>query len=360
MERGLCGADDGKKRALLGIPGNHDWFDGLDGFARVFRARSGPLEEDSGTAAPGAERPSNTSSRGWRHLRWASTWSSGARFRSSAMSQCNARATSRCRSLRGSIFGASIGSFDKSTSNSVASSGIAGTPRPRTRFSCACPIPARLPRAEPATALAMLRALDLDPERDPMLCIAGDTHHYERWQMGPSVHLVAGGGGAFLHGAPMARGKRTSPTAVEFPGPVASRALLSASSLAGRIRRAPGSSRTCRWRFSSPRRSVWVLEAVTSMDAVSLGAAVVGAVVCSLLGGWRKRTFRAVALLAPLVGVLLGLVPMLTRAAFDASISVAALSPSPRAAALLVFGLAIFVGACDLRRLPRGAGSLRT
>src|ERR1051326_3646768 len=32
--------------------------------------------------------------------------------------------------------------------------------------------------------IAMLRALELDPGRDPMLCLAGDTHHYERWQMG--------------------------------------------------------------------------------------------------------------------------------------------------------------------------------
>src|SRR5262252_5369382 len=37
---GVLGArDDGKKRVLLGIPGNHDWFDGLDGFARMFRRR---------------------------------------------------------------------------------------------------------------------------------------------------------------------------------------------------------------------------------------------------------------------------------------------------------------------------------
>ena len=179
-----------------------------------------------------------------------------------------------------------------------------------------------------------------------MLCIAGDTHHYERWQDGSSVHLVAGGGGAFLHCAPMARGKRRRLPLVEFPGPAASRALLSAVP----------------WRVASggagfiPHLSLAVLFAPIalgvglqashlSMDAFSLGTAVVGAVVCSLLGGWRKRTFRAVALLALMVGVLLGLVPMLTRAAFDASISWAALNPSPRAAALVVYGLAIFVGA---------------
>ena len=32
--------DDGRQRVLLGIPGNHDWYDGLDGFARMFRRRA--------------------------------------------------------------------------------------------------------------------------------------------------------------------------------------------------------------------------------------------------------------------------------------------------------------------------------
>src|SRR5262245_58273972 len=30
---------DGAQRVLLGIPGNHDWYDGLDGFGRMFRRR---------------------------------------------------------------------------------------------------------------------------------------------------------------------------------------------------------------------------------------------------------------------------------------------------------------------------------
>jgi hypothetical protein len=29
--------DDGRARVLLGLPGNHDWYDGLDGFGRMFR-----------------------------------------------------------------------------------------------------------------------------------------------------------------------------------------------------------------------------------------------------------------------------------------------------------------------------------
>src|SRR5215813_13371978 len=35
--RVLRGRWDGRRRVLLGIPGNHDWYDGLDGFARLFR-----------------------------------------------------------------------------------------------------------------------------------------------------------------------------------------------------------------------------------------------------------------------------------------------------------------------------------
>src|SRR6185436_5259916 len=53
----LAAKGDGRQRVLLGIPGNHDWFDGLDGFARMFRARNGPLAEERPATAPGAERP---------------------------------------------------------------------------------------------------------------------------------------------------------------------------------------------------------------------------------------------------------------------------------------------------------------
>ena len=36
--------DDGRQRVLLGIPGNHDWYDGLDGFGRMFRRRPPGVE----------------------------------------------------------------------------------------------------------------------------------------------------------------------------------------------------------------------------------------------------------------------------------------------------------------------------
>jgi hypothetical protein len=41
-----------RQRVLLGIPGSHDWYDGLDGFARMFRR---PIE-GTRTAAPSREQ----------------------------------------------------------------------------------------------------------------------------------------------------------------------------------------------------------------------------------------------------------------------------------------------------------------
>jgi hypothetical protein len=49
--------DGGRRRVLLGIPGNHDWYDGLDGFARLFRRNilEGVVEPSPGAAAAGPE-----------------------------------------------------------------------------------------------------------------------------------------------------------------------------------------------------------------------------------------------------------------------------------------------------------------
>src|SRR5262249_18275502 len=48
---------DGKARVLLGVPGNHDWYAGLDGFGRMFRAPLGTVDRASvvASSAPGDE-----------------------------------------------------------------------------------------------------------------------------------------------------------------------------------------------------------------------------------------------------------------------------------------------------------------
>jgi hypothetical protein len=190
----------------------------------------------------------------------------------------------------------------------------------------------------------MLHSLGLDPTHEPMLCIAGDVHHYERCQLGASMHVVAGGGGAFLHGARMARGGRT-PALVEFPGPRASRALLwhvpfrVASGAAGLI---PHLALAV---LFAPALGVGLRSSAMSMDATAVASAAIGAVVFALLGGFRRRTFRIVATLALVAGIFLGLVPAAANAAFGAALSWSGQSPSPRAAALVAFALSVFGGA---------------
>ena len=56
----------GRRRVLLGIPGNHDWYDGLDGFARLFRrdAVVGMLAHwEADRAHPARKRPPGDRSR---------------------------------------------------------------------------------------------------------------------------------------------------------------------------------------------------------------------------------------------------------------------------------------------------------
>jgi hypothetical protein len=56
------GVDDGRTRVLLGIPGNHDWYDGLDGFGRMFRRRPHADERsvDAGAVASRRSRRPRT------------------------------------------------------------------------------------------------------------------------------------------------------------------------------------------------------------------------------------------------------------------------------------------------------------
>ena len=59
-----------------------------------------------------------------------------------------------------------------------------------------------------------------------MLYLAGDFHHYERRQLNRSMHVIAGGGGAFLHGTRIAPyPPRSGPPVIAYPTAQASRQL---------------------------------------------------------------------------------------------------------------------------------------
>ncbi|HMI85826.1 MAG TPA: hypothetical protein VK550_17135 [Polyangiaceae bacterium] len=336
---------DGKTRALLGIAGNHDWFDGLDGFARMFRVRSGPLAQERPGATPGAEKPIE------HFVSWMEAFAMGKHVvKRRALPLVGYEPVQRAsyfalalapgidlwgvdRQLRQINFQQRRFFWDR-RSAAPSQSLLLCLPDPLFLYLQPSPIGAE-----------MLQALDLDPVYDPMLCLAGDVHHYERWKMGPTVHLVAGGGGAFLHGARMSRGEAMRAPEVEFPGAAATRRLLSQVPWRVATGRAGIIPHLCLAALFAPALGVGLRAGPGTMDAVSVGAAALGAVVCAALAGLRKATFRAVTLLASAAGVLMALVPTATHAGFDASLQWLKVSPSPKMAALLVFGLSIFGGA---------------
>jgi hypothetical protein len=70
----------------------------------------------------------------------------------------------------------------------------------------------------------MVESLGLDIAGRETFVLTGDIHHYERLELGKLLHVIAGGGGAFLHPARIARGG-LSPT-IAWPDAVQSRQLL--------------------------------------------------------------------------------------------------------------------------------------
>jgi hypothetical protein len=76
------------------------------------------------------------------------------------------------------------------------------------------------------TGARMLSACRLSLERDAVFYLTGDMHHYERRVPSLcSLHVIAGGGGAFLHGTRISRSPGGPPTCV-WPSASTSRRLV--------------------------------------------------------------------------------------------------------------------------------------
>jgi hypothetical protein len=218
-------------RVLLGIPGNHDWYDGLDGFGRLFRRSV--LEDVPEPAMAGAPTPANgDSSRGraegalLRHLHVDEIAESfrlaGEAFESLAaiVLRTEVRRANRL-SLKGYTAvqeasywalplapGLDLWGVDRQLRNAdfrqrvfFAERRAKAEPR-KILFLASDPALAHGEPNEPGTML--LEACHLSLASNRLFYLTGDVHHYERQKVGDSVHVIAGGGGAFLHGTRIA------------------------------------------------------------------------------------------------------------------------------------------------------------
>ncbi len=215
----LC--DWSKPRVLLGIPGNHDWYDGLDGFARLCRA---PCTFEEAHALQDALHPQPNQN---PVLAWAKAFASGKQVQKPGamaiagyvpVQQASYFRLPLARGLE--LFGVDRQLRDVDPQQRAYSAAPEGTGRV-----VLLPDPARAWGETRHTGKAALDALGVDPARDPTIVLSGDVHHYERSREGPSLHVVAGGGGAFLHGARVSERGAHYPREAEFPGPKASWAM---------------------------------------------------------------------------------------------------------------------------------------
>ncbi len=216
-----------RPRVLLGIPGNHDWYDGLDGFGRMFRRR--PPVGEPAHRAPRAEnrpppqpRPRDVGL--LAHGLHLDEVGSALRTIAGAAKATRAiwRGTQIDRRKRVVLQG-----YEPVQESSFWALPLApgldlwGVDRQLRQLDYRQRSYFRARRREigdragiwfvapdPAIAFGerwdfgerMLRACHLSLEKDRILYQCGDMHQYERRVVGGSLHVIAGGGGAFLHG----------------------------------------------------------------------------------------------------------------------------------------------------------------
>ena len=315
LETRSTAVDDAAPRVLVAVPGNHDWYDGLDGFARLCQAPCSFEEPVANDALHPA--PSTSPVRAW-----AQAFARGSVVRKpGAMALAGYVPVQRASYFRVPLTkDVELFAVDRQLRHvDPRQQAYFAVPGTGTARLLVLPDPARAWGENRPDGVASLASLGVVPSRDPSYVLAGDVHHYERSHEGPSVHVVAGGGGAFLHGSRIAtKGSRYDRT-VEFPGPVASRGILA---------RLP-------WQVARGGAG-WVVTSVLAFgDAVALIPAGLGkrpmslelagamsvsvAFGAALLVGWRHHRLGRVVAFSILLGIVVGALPILLGLALDAA-----------------------------------------
>jgi len=220
-------------RVLLGIPGNHDWFAGLDGFGRMFRAPIGDIGRTSmllgkPTLDPGADAPDAIVEHApIRHFfEWAEAFRVGRRvIKRAALPLIGYRPVQGASywAIRLApeldLWGPDRQLVDIDDRQRAYFGRLRDEDPERGLVLCLADPPWAF--LEPHRAgQRILTALDLSIEEEGLLALTGDIHHYCRLALGRGMQVTAGGGGAFLHPARMRRKGLKQPEA-EFPGPKA-------------------------------------------------------------------------------------------------------------------------------------------
>jgi hypothetical protein len=329
-----------RKRVVLGVPGNHDWYDGLDGFGRLFRRSiDEPFRSDDKDTTPrlGKQLRKRTGRKVGLVARQlhldevGSAYGLAVGFLRSVRAFFKGVGIKRRRRLvlRGyvpiqeasyfalpiapglDLFGADrqLGRVDF-RQRSYFSKWRKKHPDRAVLFVAGDPALAYGERNDPGWR--MLAACRLSLERDRVFYLAGDFHHYERRTVGKSLHVIAGGGGAFLHGTrigpyPQALGA----PALAYPSGAASRKLVAQVPLKLAVGRAGwlvhlAMALLAVIELSAARQGTTAL--VTTSTALSMFL-----VLALYFVAHEGLAKRSIAMLAAPFGVAIGLLPMMLR-----------------------------------------------
>lgn len=304
----------GGPRVLLAVPGNHDWYDGLDGFSRLCQA---PCAFED--AAPASSDPLHPEPEEHPVLAWAEAFARGDQVKKpTALALAGYLAVQRASYFRFPLApGIDLFAVDRQLKRvdprQQAYFAIPGAPARVV----VVPDPARAWGETRTHGSATVESIGITMETSPTLLLAGDIHHYERSREGRSIHVVAGGGGAFLHGARIA-GRGAYPIEAEFPGPRASWKMLLELPV-----------------FCALGRAGWLLPAIFAIGntlaleehgrngprasaAVGLAIGLIVAFGTALLIGWRRHRAVRVVPFATALGLSIGAVPVAIGLAADA------------------------------------------
>lgn len=335
----------GRDRVLLGIPGNHDWYDGLDGFARMFRRRD---EEDDAAARPSMV---GVSKRMLDHYaEWARELVLGGK-----VEKPKALVLSGYTPVQnGSYFILPL----TPTIHLFAADRQLKTLDARQRRFLAnwyqahpeiapwvlLPDPLYAFGRPSPTGAHMVEALGFDFDQRPHFLLAGDLHHYERIADDRLLHVVAGGGGAFLHPAPMYEGRLRAN--MRWPDAKQCRALLRGVPLKVALGRSGFLPHFALGAIYSPALAFgarFYSQLGVILPAPIVLTLLVGTVYL-LIGGVRHKP-RSIVPLAYAAGVLTALVPILASLAIHMLSGSLHVNTPLWCVASLTLLAAVFVGA---------------
>ena len=337
---------DGKSRALLGVPGNHDWYAGLDGFGRMFRARRTKLDRVPRPASkPGDDLAIDRSGQIGHFFDWVEAFRLGklvVKRPALALTGYTPVQSASYWSFRVAP-GVDFWGIDRQLRLvDFQQRAFFAEQRDPSRAVVLCVADPPYAFLEPNPAgQQSLEALALTIKGDGLLVLTGDTHHYCRQTFGAGMQVIAGGGGAFLHPQCIARGGLPAPDA-EFPGPKTTLVL----------------ALQVPWQIAHGRSGFLVHAAMaltyiplfgrqwstgTSAPLTSVITAAVAALVCFFLGGFRQKAVR-IGALSLLTGAVIGFLPLVVFEAVRWAATHVGHLPEALSLAGVAFALSIYVG----------------